>query len=1008
MKQIANKRLDIGRSLGLVWRSGKNILLNGFLAAACLASLSISVLSQSDQSNIRFTQGTVNDSAKLSLLVPLGNYPGPGIDLPVSLSYSSDVWKIEHINTVHFGAYTQSVTKAIYAEHSVRGWKSSLSLPIIEFPDFSVGYEYRGRPYHIVTSAAGGCFNFRVPEVYIHMPDGSTHTLRKSDQPATAASVDTSGTFYAIDGSRIRFDAGSTVGTGVIYTPDGTKYTINSTSASIQDKNGNTLTYTDSTREWTDALGRHIVDPLVAPSDDDSIPYTLPGLDGTAYEDLTYHFVWKHLEDALTPNSSNQTPALRVVASEYLPNPSANPTNYGSGNYPLAQSSSYDRLFQSIAPEEDPNNPGVARMATLIVGQDQAQSQLFNPIVLTEIQLPDGTSYKFSYNVYGEIDKVIYPTNAYEKYEHTGPAAVASPGEGLDGDPQPYIQQLRHLSSKKQSINGTGSDLLEWTYEGGDWLDGGGALSTTNPDGTQVTVVKYGPGDKYVDNQDRHYYRFGDKDPRVGMIFSKTFYSKPVSGVRSMLRRELYAYDAYESYNTEYQVTCQLGQSNTTTFFKMRRAARLSQVTNIIFEEGSSSALTQTNKFGYDTSHYLDTGLDQNYAAVYDYYAMSASTAQTVAIGDITVPSTPLKYTETAYSSDSGYRSANILGLPTVVKVRTGINDADILSQSEMLYDESGYVPTSTHRGLPTTQRSWDSTKGVVTNSSAYLITRAKFDTYGNRIEATDAKGNVTTTAYDSTGTYPLSVTSAAPGNTTYGSSTGFTTSTTYDPTTGLVLTTTDANSQVTHFEYADPLLRLTKVIAPNGHESITQYGPDPSNPNDRWVKAKNQIDATHWNEAYSWYDGAGRVYATQKIDSQGDVFRETEYDEMGRVKRSTNPYRAGETKRWTTPTYDDLSRTTKITMPDPTATPTTVQISYGLSTSGVVGTTKTITDQAGKKRKGIVDSLGNMVRVVEDPDGENLATDYVFDKMGNLRKTTQGSQNRYFMYDSLGRVSHT
>jgi len=33
----------------------------------------------------------------------------------------------------------------------------------------------------------------------------------------------------------------------------------------------------------------------------------------------------------------------------------------------------------------------------------------FNPIVLNEISFPNGTSYKFTYDVWGEIDKIIYP-----------------------------------------------------------------------------------------------------------------------------------------------------------------------------------------------------------------------------------------------------------------------------------------------------------------------------------------------------------------------------------------------------------------------------------------------------------------------------------------------------------------------------------------------------------------------------------------------------------------------
>ena len=42
---------------------------------------------------------------------------------------------------------------------------------------------------------------------------------------------------------------------------------------------------------------------------------------------------------------------------------------------------------------------------------------------------------------------------------------------------------------------------------------------------------------------------------------------------------------------------------------------------------------------------------------------------------------------------------------------------------------------------------------------------------------------------------------------------------------------------------------------------------------------------------------------------------------------------------------------------------------------------------------------------MIEDPTGQNLNTDYVFDTLGNLRKTTQGEQSRYFTHDSLGRL---
>lgn len=178
-----------------------------------------------------------------------------------------------------------------------------------------------------------------------------------------------------------------------------------------------------------------------------------------------------------------------------------------------------------------------------------------------------------------------------------------------------------------------------------------------------------------------------------------------------------------------------------------------------------------------------------------------------------------------------------------------------------------------------------------------------------------------------------------------------------------MVVATTDANNQTTTMEYYDPLLRPTRVIAPNGHQTVTEYGAGTSEAT-RWVKVKTQIDNEKWSGAISRYDGLGRTYLSEKIDSQGNVLTETEYDTMGRVKRSTNPFKTGEAKQWTTPEYDDLSRTKKVISPDTDD----VQITYGISATGVIGTTKTITDQAERKRTGITDALGNMVRVLEDP----------------------------------------
>ena len=73
-------------------------------------------------------------------------------------------------------------------------------------------------------------------------------------------------------------------------------------------------------------------------------------------------------------------------------------------------------------------------------------------------------------------------------------------------------------------------------------------------------------------------------------------------------------------------------------------------------------------------------------------------------------------------------------------------------------------------------------------------------------------------------------------------------------------------------------------------------------------------------------------------------------------------------------------------------------------------GTTVTVTDQDQKSRKSDTDALGRLTNVWEDanPNGLNYETGYQYDVLGNLRQVTQGSQQRYFAYDSLSRLIRT
>jgi RHS repeat-associated protein len=978
------------------------------LLTACLfIALTDSVRGQNNSSNVQFTQGNVSDSAVFSMDVPLMNYKGRGIDLPVSLSYSSSTWSIEHINVVnnYNHGYTglpansyikQSTAEAIYSKYSTSGWKSSLDLPKIEWPKSTDMYDYKAKAT-VISSWPGGCSSYRISKVFIHMPDGSTHELRESDDPYTGA-VDMSGTFYAVDGSRIRFDATGS-DTGTIYMPDGKRYVLGHPTSTIYDSNGNHIDYSESTGKWTDVIGREILNPIPANPAAQDYTYNLPGLTGVNSGLQTYTFRWKELDDALTPVGGS-TPNLRYVAQHYLPSTGADPTGSNSSNYPQLQSTAYSHLFSAGEPGYEQDGAPPYPVPTLVVGKGQSQNQLFNPIVLSEIVLPDGSSYKFTYNVYGEIDKVVYPTGAYEKYEY---AATITPSEGYQS---PFSQADRNITSRKQSTKGDGSDILEWTYvESQEHDSAPKKLSIIAPDKTRseifTLVSNYSP------------QPLGYTDARAGSVIEKRFYSTSSTGLAGdILRREMTEYS--QATNTySWDPPCN-GTAHTVNAY---RNARPVKTVSIIFE-GSGPALAQTITYTYDTTYQMTTGVDQVTANTYQYAVISNnSSSDTAQAGTISQISSggPVSSTETTYSDNSTYRSANILGLPVRVKIYDS-SGSTLVSQIETIYDESNYSP-GTGRALPTSEKSWDNTKGTdPSNSANYITVRKKFDTYGNPIEVTDARNNITTTIYDSTyHTYPVSITSPVPDdNGTYGSNTGLTASASFDPVTGLILSTADANGQTSTTEYNDPLLRPTKKTASNGQQTIIEYGVPDTNgvivASQRFIKIREQLDESRWSESYKWSDGSGRLINTRQVDAGGDVFVDTEYDDMGRLKKVSNPYRTGETIIKTENFYDDSGRIVKVKTPDNAE----VVTSYGLASSGnQIGTTVTFEDQADKLRRNIFNVQEQLIRADEPTDSGGLGTVsspnrptvYGYNTLGSLTTVTQESQTRTFTYSSLSRL---
>ncbi len=940
------------------------VLLFSFLAATPSAYAQAAQYTAGKADQTLKGSGRINPATNaMEFTLPLGNYPGRGISVPITLSYSSKLWHMDYVSSsVSNTGNCFSLSVATFGDQSASGWTTSLRIPYIEYKNEP--YDVEGNVYRddvdLACNPRGGGTSFiqrYVKRILLHLPSGETHELRATDTIQGTASFE--GTFYSVDSSNIVYVQDTANNIFRAKMPDGSYYDFNGTThlgTRYTDRNGNYTEFHSGTYTngyWADTLGREIPVPIgqAAPTSAGTQTYEIPGLGGQNPIEYTLH--WKQLKGSTAGESAltDFNDSLRYYS------------NYSFANNTWQTRSPGTYLFEGeyssrITPTDDQ----------------------FNPILLTEVELPTGGSYKFSYNVWGEIDRIEYPTGGVETFSYDTVPANAF----LDG---PYDLANRGVVNRKVYESSTDSTPYEWTYS----FPSNGSRHVTNPDGTQIETWYH---------QSSSFVKYGFDSVLAGMPYRQLAFTSD---------------DHIVSQKLTHWTKTGIGTDGAEWH------PRVDYEETIVYDSsGNGISATTLHEYNGDLS-YKETPVLENKTTSYAF--VSAASGSSLTPGGIsTMPSVPsatptttIRVSEVTYLIDdpnyagvkSYYTAQNINGLVTVAKVKDG--SATVVSQSEMVYDETGSSPG--YRGNPTTAKVWDSAKGAVSSSTNFISTHAAFDSYGNQTSSTDALGNTTTTTFDSTyHAFPISVTSPIPDSTgTYGSSSAFTTSGTFDISTGLPLTTTDANGLTTEITYDTTTLRprYKKFYKNYGIAGQTQVGPtNETIYNDEsgnyWVKQRNQLDSVpNYAESITYFDGLGRAWKTEQVNSNGNIFTEKEFDSEGRVLRVCNPYRSGETKQWTSNTYDTASRVISVTLPDSS----TIATTYGLSTSSPLGVKKTITDQSGRKRSGITDAAGNMVRVIEDPDNAAYVTDYVFDTLGNLRKTAQGGQYRYFMHSSLGRL---
>jgi hypothetical protein len=823
----------------------------------------------------------------MNLRIPLGENPGRnGANLPVFINYSSKrLWKINYdydFQPPHgapmwiYGASYDDSTST-FSRSSV-GWTSSLSAPFLM--EYFGSYDLQpGATYgQAATDGNGGPWAC-MARMRVQLPDGSWHELRKDDVPRLWSgnqSFFQTGTYYAVDGSQLRFDAAG-AGTGTLWLPDGSRYIFAGGAQPTQriDRNGNTLAYNPATKVWTDTMGRTagsvLPDPTLSLTQGNTT-YVVPGLDGTQ---LTYTFHWRHLVDPDTGET-------------ILTNPDPDPNNR------LAYDGSH---ICSTFP-----NPPVASPALFgsVSNKPICATGKFNPVVLAEIALPNGQSYRFNYDQYGEIDKVTYPSGGYERFVY---GKILFP---MTYYVKPFDSEDRGVFQHIISQDGTAESETVWSHgiEYTPGTEGPYVTTMTAPDGTVTKHYIYAHPLPYNGNSNLS-VPFGMDDARTGMDYEDRIYS--ASG--ALLRRTLTEW-------TESGPTAG-GYSGAT------RDPRVTRRTDIAFDTGTNNALAATTSMQYDA--------DLNVIAVnrYDYVSVDSTTAQYGAIGDIPTGSTPVRAEETTYlvndtaislATRAAYRARNQVALPTLQVVKNSAGS--IVAQSSTSYDETanpiltygsvtGWTdPATSVRGNVTSTAKWLNT----TNS--WVQTHAQYDQFGNVRNAWDAKGNRSQIEYSSTYNYayPTLMRSAVPdpsGQT--GSSTALEVTSVFDLSTGLLTSTSDANAVPATLEYNDDLVRPTRAVraAGSGAQSQSPINYDDSN---HLVTARSDLNAFNDNglKTESLYDGLGRAIEARTYEGGSNyILVKTEYDAMGRAFKVSNPYRPwkNETPVWTTSAFDSLGR---------------------------------------------------------------------------------------------------
>ncbi|HSE16491.1 MAG TPA: RHS repeat-associated core domain-containing protein [Pyrinomonadaceae bacterium] len=816
-------------------------------------------------------------------------------------------------------------------------------------------------------------------------PDGTEFELRDAKTGGTAMGVgicDQVGfnrekIFVTVDGSAATFISDQNIvddillssdvfsPSGYLLLRDGTRYRFdNGTVTWLRDRNGNTISFTyDAFKRATlikDSLNRQV-----------AITYATSSV---LYDEITYK------------GFGGATRTIRINYA-YLQDPGSLRSGYSIQTY-----------------------------AQLFPISGSSMNSNYNPKIVRSVTLPNNQQYQFQYNPYGELARVVLPTGGAFEYDHA--SGVAGDASGLTGGfEENSVNVYRRVTTKR-------------VYADGTTLESKLTFSNTEsvPCSGCVVIDQFGNDGVTRLSERRVYY---EGSAVLSFYQSPTDYSPWKEG------RE-YQSEAVAANGTTIlqRVTRTWQQPVASASWPLTQAETNSaaktnnpQITEVITTlEPSQANKVSKQTFAYDKY--------TNKTDVYEYDFGSGTVGALVRRSHIDFLTSSYDTLNPSAASPDLNLTSYIRNLPLQVSIfdsggverarSTTEYDNYALDGADCLHSfhcplvpranisglDSLFGTSYTKRGNPTAATRYLLANGAVTGS---VSTYSQFDVAGNIVRVLDPRSTLanniaTTIEYDDRFGTPNnearsnSVPSELTGYTSFAFPTkvtnalGHTSYAQFDYYLGQPVNGEDTNGVVASGSFNDFLDRPTQIrrAIDTGAENQSTFAYDDTL---RVVTVSSDKDAVGDNLLVSKveYDQMGRTIAKQQYEG-GDnyIVTKTEYDALGRPYKNSNPFRPwqGETAVWTTQQFDALGRVITVTTPDNAA----VSTSYS-------GNTVTVTDQAGKARKIVMDALGRLIEVYEDPAGVSYQTTYLYDALDDLVRVTQDSQQRFFMYDSLKRL---